>query len=124
MHVAIRSFIMENIASPERKLYKIRWPLLAGISIGAFTRQFTATAFAVENDATSRYFQVTNFEVDILSIGDTFLAVLVCLLLCMFGKYVRLRAQCVIAISCLLVGNLLTAVAFTKRLVNLYFYIH
>lgn len=98
-------------------VYKVRWLLLAGICIGGFNRQFTATAFAIVNDAVSQYFLVTNYQVDILSIGDTVLAVVVCLILSMFGKSIGLRAQCLIAVSFSAIGNLLTAIAFKKRFV-------
>lgn len=97
--------------------YKVRWLLLTGIFIGGFSRQFTATTFAIANDAVSQYFHVTNFQVDVLSIGDIIVAVVVCLLLSVFGKYVHLRAQCLAMISCSAIGNLLTTISFLSRFV-------
>lgn len=99
----------------ERETYKIRWLLLAGIFISGISRQFSATVFAIANDAVAQYFNVSNYEVDLLSIGDTFIAIIVCLFLSVMGKLVRLRAQSLIVSSCMMIGNILTVIAFTNR---------
>ena len=97
------------------KTYKIRWLLLVEVWLIAAGRQFVSTSFAISNDIVAHFFFVTPYQVDLLAIADTILAVFVCLVLSIVGKNVGVRAQCILAASVIALGNLLSSISFLDR---------
>lgn len=78
-------------------------------------RQMSATAFAVRNNDVARYFDVSPYQIDILSVGDSILGAVTCMCLSVFGRQVAVRKSSLIVGFCLTAGNLLVTVGFLMR---------
>lgn len=95
--------------------YKSRWVILFGIFVTTVNRQLAISSFGLRNGDLARYFEATPYQIDVLSVGDSILAILTCLCLSVIGRHAGVRISSLIVGCCSTVGNLLVSIGFITR---------